>query len=703
MHKKELSNRAKGLIGAGIMAAASVALILCSTPLYQSMSKIGRVKGTESIYTPGTYTASVEGYNGPITATVVVTDKDIEELILDGPYESPEYGGKALGTLRFSMLKQQTADVDGVSGATGTSDVAKMAVRKALAQARGEQFTEDWQQADIVVIGAGGAGMTAAIQAVQDGVNNVVVLEKMPITGGNTTRATGGLNAAYTQYQKADGIEDSIELFVEDTMKGGKNINDPALVQVLTEGSADAVDWVNEIGGDLSVVGMFGGASVKRIHRPSDTSAVGPMLVTTLNEELEELGIPVFLQTKAEHILADENGAVYGVEATDRNGNIIGIKCKAVVLATGGFGANSEMVVKYQPDLTGFCTTNHSGATGDGIVMAEELSAGLTDIGQIQTHPTVNPETTDMYTEGVRGNGAILVNMEGKRFVNELETRDVVSAAILEQTGGQCYMIFDQAVRESLSAIEKYISQGIVTEAATPEDLGKAIGIDGTVLAETLTQYGELQAAGSDTEFGREDMAQPLNQPKYYAALCAPAVHHTMGGVKINPATEVLKADGTAIPGLFAAGEVVGGVHGANRLGGNAVTDIVVFGRVAGSAAGAYVKENGGITERTITVPEIEEIPVPEVQGTYKDGVYTGTGRGNNGGITVEVVVEGGNIISIELKEHQETPGIYEAAKKNVTGDIIRKQTTEVDGVSGATNTANGIKEAVEEALKDAA
>lgn len=703
MHKKELSNRAKGLIGAGIMAAASVALILCSTPLYQSMSKIGRVKGTESIYTPGTYTASVEGYNGPITATVVVTDKDIEELILDGPYESPEYGGKALGTLRFSMLKQQTADVDGVSGATGTSDVAKMAVRKALAQARGEQFTEDWQQADIVVIGAGGAGMTAAIQAAQDGVNNVVVLEKMPITGGNTTRATGGLNAAYTQYQKADGIEDSIELFVEDTMKGGKNINDPALVQVLTEGSADAVDWVNEIGGDLSVVGMFGGASVKRIHRPSDTSAVGPMLVTTLNEELEELGIPVFLQTKAEHILADENGAVYGVEATDRNGNIIGIKCKAVVLATGGFGANSEMVVKYQPDLTGFCTTNHSGATGDGIVMAEELSAGLTDIGQIQTHPTVNPETTDMYTEGVRGNGAILVNMEGKRFVNELETRDVVSAAILEQTGGQCYMIFDQAVRESLSAIEKYISQGIVTEAATPEDLGKAIGIDGTVLAETLTQYGELQAAGSDTEFGREDMAQPLNQPKYYAALCAPAVHHTMGGVKINPATEVLKADGTAIPGLFAAGEVVGGVHGANRLGGNAVTDIVVFGRVAGSAAGAYVKENGGITERTITVPEIEEIPMPEVQGTYKDGVYTGTGRGNNGGITVEVVVEGGNIISIELKEHQETPGIYEAAKKNVTGDIIRKQTTEVDGVSGATNTANGIKEAVEEALKDAA
>lgn len=703
MHKKELSNRAKGLIGAGIMTAAAAALILCSTPLYQSMSKIGRVKGTESIYTPGTYTASVEGYNGPITATVVVTDKDIEELILDGPYESPEYGGKALGTLRMNMLKRQTADIDGVSGATGTSDVAKMAVRKALAQAKGEQFTDDWQQADIVVIGAGGAGMTAAVQAAQDGVENVVVLEKMPITGGNTTRATGGLNAAFTEYQKADGIEDSVELFAEDTMKGGKNLNDPALVQVLTEHSADAVDWVNEIGGDLSVVGMFGGASVKRIHRPSDTSAVGPMLVTALNEELEELGIPVFLETKAEHILVDENGAVFGVEATDRNGNVMGIKCKAVVLATGGFGANSDLVVKYQPGLAGFCTTNHSGATGDGIVMAKELGAGLTDIEQIQTHPTVNPETTDMYTEGVRGNGAILVNMEGRRFVNELETRDVVSEAILSQTGGQCYMIFDQAVRDSLSAIESYIKKGIVTEADTPEELGKAIGIDGAALAETLGQYAGIQASGNDTEFGREDMAQPLNQPKYYAALCAPAVHHTMGGVKINTGTQVLKADGTAIPGLFAAGEVVGGVHGANRLGGNAVTDIVVFGRVAGSAAGAYVKENGGVTERTITVPEVEEIPVPEVQGNYKDGTYTGTGKGNNGDITVEVVVEGGNVVSIRLTGHVETAGIYEAAEKHVTGDIIRKQTFDVDGVSGATMTSNGIKEAVKKALKDAA
>lgn len=400
---------------------------------------------------------------------------------------------------------------------------------------------------------------TAAIQAVQDGATDVIVLEKMPITGGNTTRSTGGLNAAATTYQTADGIEDSVELFVEDTMKGGKELNNKELVTVMAEKSAGAVDWVNEIGGDLSVVGMFGGASVKRIHRPSDTSAVGPMLVKTLNAKMEELGIPVLLETTATKILVDEKGAVCGVTATDNEGKELTINCTTVVLASGGFGANAEMVVEYKADLAGFATTNHAGATGDGIAMA--------------------------------------------------------------------------------------------------------------------------QADG--------------------AALCAPAVHHTMGGVVINTATEVLKEDGTAIAGLFAAGEVTGGVHGANRLGGNAVTDIVVFGRIAGTASAGYVAANGGNTEQEIDVEE-EAAATPEVQGGYKDGVYEGTGKGNNGDIKVEVTVTGGNITSVVLKEHGETEGIFEAAEKNVTEDIIKMQTPEVDAVSSATNTSNGIMEAVTNALSTA-
>ncbi|MCI9500579.1 MAG: flavocytochrome c [Hungatella sp.] len=605
--------------------------------------------------------------------------------------------------LSLAACGGQSADATTAAETATTAETTTAAdTTEAETEAVEEEAAGENQQADIVVIGAGGAGMTAAIQAVQDGATDVVILEKMPITGGNTTRSTGGLNAAETPYQEADNIEDSIELFIEDTMKGGKELNDKDLVTVMAENSAAAVDWVNDIGGDLSVVGMFGGASVKRIHRPSDTSAVGPMLVKALNDKVAELKIPVLLETKAEKILVDDSGKVSGVTATDKDGREFTIDCTAVVLATGGFGANSEMVVEYKPDLAGFCTTNHGGATGDGIVMAKELGADFVDMEQIQTHPTVNPDTQTMYTEGVRGNGAILVNKEGKRFVDELETRDVVSAAILEQTDKVCYLVFDQAVRDSLAAIESYIKAGIVTEADTPEELGEAIGVDGTALAETLTAYAGYQAAGKDEEFDRESMELPLDQPKYYAALCAPAIHHTMGGVKIDTQTQVLKEDGSAIPGLFAAGEVTGGVHGGNRLGGNAVTDIVVFGRIAGSMAEDYVADNGGHTEAEITAEEDTAGAVPAVQGDYKDGVYEGTGKGNNGDITVEVTVEGGSIVSITLKEHGETAGIYEAAEKGVVEEIIKNQTAEVDAVSGATNTSKGIMEAVSAALEEA-
>ncbi|CUO03933.1 flavocytochrome c [Clostridium disporicum] len=556
------------------------------------------------------------------------------------------------------------------------------------------------KSADIVIIGAGGAGMSAAMQAVQSGATNVVILEKMPQTGGNTIRTTGGMNAAGTELQAAEGIEDSVELMIEDTMKGGKNLNDPELVKVLAENSADAVKWVNENGGDLSEVGMFGGASVKRIHKPTGGAAVGPMLVKMFNENLDKLNIPVLLETKAEQIIV-EDGKIAGVKASNKDGEFT-IDCKAVVLATGGFGGNAEMVVEYNPNLAGFGTTNHAGATGDGIAMAKELGAQLVDIEQIQTHPTVHPETQTMYTEAVRGNGAILVNKEGKRFVNELLTRDVVSEAILAQTDKESYIVFDQNVRDGLSAIEKYISAGIIYEADTIEGLAEQIGVDATALKETMDTYAEYQAAGNDAEFGRESMEEPLTTAKYYAGLCAPAVHHTMGGVKINTNTEVLKEDGTAIPGLFAAGEVTGGVHGANRLGGNAVTDIVVFGRIAGENSAKYVVDNGGNTEATIKVEKEVETAKPEVDGGYKDGVYTGTGKGNGGDVTVEVTVEGGNIVKIELKDHKETPGIFEGAETGVSNEIIKTQSTDVESVSGATLTSEAIKTAVAEAIKDA-
>ncbi|MBQ3009135.1 MAG: flavocytochrome c, partial [Oscillospiraceae bacterium] len=503
-------------------------------------------------------------------------------------------------------------------------------------------------------------------------------------------------------FQDRDAIEDSNQLFIDDTMKGGKNINDPELVKYMAENSAEALYWANDLGADLTVVGLFGGASVKRIHRPSDTSAVGPVLVKTLLNKIDEMEIPVLYNTKAEEILTDDNGAVCGVKVTDENGTYT-INCKAVVMATGGFGANNEMVVSYNAGLAGFGTTNVSAATGDGIAMGTAAGAATVDMEQIQTHPTVHPETQTMYTEAVRGNGAILVNKEGARFTNEMGTRDVVSAAILEQTDGQAWLIFDQAVRESLKAIEGYIKSGIVTEAATIEELATAIGADPATLSATMEKFADDVTNGNADEFGREGLELPLTEANFYACLCAPAIHHTMGGLKINTAGEVLNEEGNAIAGFFAAGEVTGGVHGANRLGGNAVTDIVVFGRTAGSSAYAYLAANGGNTEATIVVEKDEADVKPEVEANFKDGTYTGTGTGIGGDVVVEAVVEDGEIVSITLKEHSETEGIFEGAVDGVIPEIIKGQTTEVDVVSGATVTSNAIIEAVEDIMDQAA
>ncbi|MDX9784653.1 MAG: flavocytochrome c [Spirochaetia bacterium] len=439
-------------------------------------------------------------------------------------------------------------------------------------------------QYDVVVIGAGGAGLSAALAASEAGAQ-VAVFEKMPMIGGNTLRATGGLNAAGTVFQQKASIKDSPQLHYDDTIKGGYEKNDPALVKVLTEKAASTVDWITSLGGDLSDVGRLAGASANRAHRPAGGGKVGPDIVSTLNKNVKASNtIAVFTNTKVTEISLDKAGAVSGVRVVAENGKTYSVKAKAVVNAAGGFGANNEMAASLIPSLKGFATTNHPGATGDGILMAEKVGAALIDMKEIQTHPTYAPGK-EMITEAVRGNGAILVNKKGERFIDELATRDVVSEAILAQEGKSSYLLFEDSVRKSLKAIEGYVQLGIVVEGATPEELASKIGADPAILTATLSGYNEAVAAKKDSAFGRADLPRALTSAPFYAIEVLPAVHHTMGGIKIDSETHVLKADGTAIPGLYAAGEVTGGVHGANRLGGNALADITTFGRIAGANA----------------------------------------------------------------------------------------------------------------------
>ena len=581
-----------------------VCLIL-SLMLLCGASAFAEALPAEGLFTPGTYEAEAQGLLSTIKVQITVTESEITNVFIDASGETATLGGAAASILADEILTAQTPNVDIMSGATVSSNAIIAAATEALEAAGADIAALDANRRDtgdenavkeektidteIVIIGAGGAGMTAAIMAQQAG-KDFVILEKMPYVGGNTTKATGGMNAAETHYQKEQDIEDSKALFAADTMQGGHALNDPQLVAMLANSSSDAIDWLDSIGAELPKISFSGGASVNRIHAPADGSGVGNYLVDRFSAKLDELGVEVMLNTTATELLVDAEGKICGVKAEGADA-LYTFNCKAVVLATGGFGANLDMIAEYRPDLQGTVTTNAPGATGDGILMAKALGADLVDIEQIQLHPTVEQTTSMLITESVRGDGAILVNQQGLRFTNELLTRDAVSAAELAQEGQYAYILFDQNLRDHLKAIEKYVKAELTVQADTIEGLAEQLGIDPATLAKTLADWNEIVKNQRDPDFGRTTgMNADLTTPPYYAIKIAPGIHHTMGGVKINTAAEVINTEGKVIPGLFAAGEVTGGVHGGNRLGGNAVADIVIFGRIAALSAIEYVK-----------------------------------------------------------------------------------------------------------------
>ncbi|MCX8682248.1 flavocytochrome c [Gilliamella sp. B2889] len=498
----------------------------------------------------------------------------------------------------FSEIKHRIIDsnsphVDAISGATSQCEAFKKAVTKAMAKSNKEAILAEGgdpndKAYDVVVVGSGGAGLAAAIQAHDLGAS-VVVVEKMPVIGGNTNKASAGMNAAETKFQKLKGIVDSKDLFYKETLTGGKNKNNPELLRYFVENAPDAIDWLDNNGIELSGITTTGGMSIDRTHRPASGAAVGGFLISGLQKNINRRGIEVMLDTNVTEILT-ENHRVVGVKVNEEDGSVQTIKAKAVIIATGGFSANREMVEKYRPDLKGFVTTNHKGATGSGIMILEKLGAGTVDMKEIQIHPTVEQTTSYLISESIRGGGAILVSQKGLRFVNELDTRDKVSAEIIKLPEHYAYILFDQQVRNENKAVEEYVSHDLVVQADTIKDLADKLSIDSNTLSQTVERYNQFAETKRDEDFGRTTgMRHPINKGPFYAIKIAPGVHHTMGGVTINTDTQVLDTDKHVIQGVFAAGEVVGGVHGANRIGGNAVADIIIFGMQAGRKATDYI------------------------------------------------------------------------------------------------------------------
>lgn len=433
---------------------------------------------------------------------------------------------------------------------------------------------------DVVIIGSGGTGLAAAIQAQQYGLN-AAILEKNEKLGGNTTRASSGMNAAESVVQARLGVTDSMDTFYQETLKGGGYMNDRDMLHFFVEHAPLAISWLEDLGIKVDDLTVTGGMSKKRTHRPSSMAPIGAFLVTNLLKLAADRKIPIFNESKVTKLLKNENEEIVGVEVN----NVKKVNAKAVLLATGGFGASKDLIAKYRPDLKNYRTTNQPGATGDGLKLADKVGAQLEQLELVQVHPTVQQDTDHAFLigEAVRGEGAILVDHQGKRFVNELNTRKIVSSAITATSEHSAYLIFDQSVRDRVKAIEFYDSIGLVVHGENIADLAKNINVDSENLEETINNWNKAVESHDDEEFSRTTgMDRTLSKAPYYAIHIAPAIHYTMGGIHINAHTEVYDTNGNLIPGLYAAGEASGGLHGNNRIGGNSIAETIVFGREAG-------------------------------------------------------------------------------------------------------------------------
>ena len=566
-------------------------------------------------YTAGTYEAAARGLNGMVNVAVTFSEDAIVSVeVKDGHIETPGVGDAAIARIPGEIVAAQSLAVDTVTGVTMTSRAIINAVKDAVAQAGGDPETlmtapakeaakDQELSADVVIVGGGGAGLAAAVAANMKGAS-VILIEKTGFLGGNSIVSGGIYNAPNPELQKPLGIEDSVEFYIQQTWEGGDKVANIDLVTVMCSNALDSLNWLIDLGLEIDGTITQGvGALYRRTH--STVMPNGTGFIKALHDAVKDKeNVQIIMETKGESLITDETGAVTGVVATAKDGSKLTINAaKGVVMATGGFAGNVEMRQKYcegekWPDLgRSLITSNMPAITGDGILMAEAAGAALIDMDQIQLLQVCNPwtgVTSDVVTGAV--DAAIYVNQEGNRFVREDGRRDVISAAILAQTNGRMYTIHnhiaiaDPATHKTLggrtfAALEEEGLFGFVS-AETLEELAAKINVPYENLKASLDTYNaHVKNGDSVDELGRELLTTAMEEGPWYAYPRAPAAHHTMGGIKIDTETHVLNAEGQPIKGLYAAGEVTGGIHGGNRLGGNAIVDFTVFGRIAGANA----------------------------------------------------------------------------------------------------------------------
>lgn len=463
--------------------------------------------------------------------------------------------------------------------------------------------------AQVIVVGGGLAGLSAAHTLLERGAN-VLLLDKQGFMGGNSTKATSGINGAGTQAQQELGILDNAKIFFEDTKRSARDLARDDLIRVLTGRSGDAVNWLqNKFGLDLSKVARLGGHSQPRTHRGS-AQFPGMVITYAQMERLEDLAVSqpdrakIYKKARVTKLLRDESGAVVGVEYV-RSGKTE-TAYGPVVLATGGYAADftpDSLLKKHRPEYYDLPTTNGDHCTGDGQKMAMAVGANAVDLEKVQVHPTglVDPNEPNakvkfLAAEALRGVGGLLLDKNGDRFVDELQHRDYVTGKIWENGKYPIRLVLNgQASKEIEWHCKHYVGRGLMKRFESGEALAKEMGISPQHLKETFDKYNVGAKANKDP-FGKKffSSGEWTMNDYFHVAVMTPVLHYTMGGLEIDAESRVVGKDGKPIPGLFAAGEVAGGVHGANRLGGSSLLGCVVFGRVSGDSAAAYLLQTAG-------------------------------------------------------------------------------------------------------------
>lgn len=553
----------------------------------------GRIAGESAVNgdASGRYSATGRGFVGPLTVEVEFDGERILSVDVTDHMETWGFADFAIPAVTQSIVEHQSVNVDIVTGATMTSRTIMFLVTQILMDAGATmapfmqapdipQAPDRTYSTDIIIVGGGLAGLTAAVAAQQEGVRDIILIEKMGMPGGNTIRSSGSFNRVQSAEMAANNQGRSFDEWIAFTMTGGHYLNDEELVRHMFAYSRHMVYWLEDLG--FVSVGNF-------------VEGVASGMIMGLLDIFLDGGGTFYIDTKATEIIMD-GGAAVGIAATGPTGEAVTFYADAIIMASGGFGADLDLIAALDPSLTGFITNNSPGATPEGIFMIEDIGGVLVHMEYIQTHPSVNPRTTEMITEAARNQGGILLNDSGRRFTGEVGFRDLVTAAILDQIADQeadhVYIVIDQRIVDGNVNIAAYYVRGIITRADTFADLAAYIGVDEGVIQEEMDKWNAIVAdaydpLGSNFDFRNGDLS---NGPWYITSV-APGIHHTMGGAIISVDAEVLDASGNPIPGLFAAGEITGGIHGANRVGGNALTDCLVFGYTAARSAAAFVQQ----------------------------------------------------------------------------------------------------------------